>query len=904
MSETTQRTWLIWLKRISIGIAAIVLSSLLAIVGILYWYEDEIKQYAVSQLNAHLKVKVSVADIDLTIWDQFPSTSLRFTDVLIPDYTSENQQDTLLFAKNLYLNFNFWDMVSGKYEVNEIAIKGAYAHIKTTADGINNFDIWNTDTTVVSDGKFSFNIRELKSNDFTIRYAHEPSLQFYSFHSDALTFSGNFNEENYLMGAQGDVFIHSFHSSGITWLTNKQSTLDAKINIHSALKKYEIEKALLTVEKINFDAQGYYSGHSDSALLDMHVKGSNIDLASAFSVFPVDYLSQLERYNAKGEVIFDAHIYGDLNSNEQLHVTADFGVEKGSITEKEVNVTLTDVHVSGSFDNHNKDGLGELNLKAFSAKLDVGTVQGNLLLTNFNAPIIQGNSTGQVSLKKLHQFLNSSSIADLAGQVAYNIGFKGAMINEVFDLQKADGTIEFTEGKIALPSSPVVYSKLSGMLQLKNNDALVKQVTGLAADSDFKLDGVVKNLIPYIFKPQQSLTIEADLRADHIYLDHLLISAPSSGGTASTTQEPFVLPEYLNLNLKAQIKELTYGKLITQNLQGVIVLQNRHLTAKNISFLANKGKYTCSTELEQLKDAQLLWTLQLNAQQINIKSIFQELDNFGQDFLTDQHINGTGNMNLHVLAILDKNLNLIPSSILAQADIALQNGSLQNQSSLIDIATYLDGLVVVNKVIDTKMLKEKLKNVQFAELSNTIHIAKSVITIPKMTIQSNVMDLSIGGTHSFDDMVDYHFNFRLREILVKNKNQEEFGPIKDDGLGKKLFLRMYGHLDNPQYELDKEERKIEFKENLAQEKQTVKSILKEELGLFKKDTSLKGYTAPEKAKPTFEVEWEDLPKPAATTSSSGTTKTSTDKDNGLNKFMKKLGAEEPKKTPVKLEIDN
>jgi hypothetical protein len=903
MSETTQRTWLIWLKRISLGIGALFLAIFLTLISLIYYYEDEIKQYAVTQLNAHLKVKVSVGDIDLTIWDQFPSTSLRFTDILIPDYTCENQQDTLLFAKNLYLNFNFWDMLSGKYEVNEIALKGAYVHIKTTSEGKDNFDIWKSDTTVVSDGKFSFNIQQLIGQDLTLDYSHEPSKQYYEFQSNTLTFSGNFNEKHYLMKANGDVFIRKFLSNNVQLLTNKQSALEAEININTLQKKYTIKKALLAVEKINFDINGHYIELADSALLDVHIKGSNIDLESAFSVFPIDFLSHLERYNAKGDVIFDAHLQGDLNSLEPLHMTADFGVDKGSVTEKEVKITLTNVKVKGHFDNKNKEGYSQLELDEFSAQLDVGTVKGSLQITNFDAPYIRCKSTGQVSLKKLHQFLNATSIADLSGELNYDINFNGTVINHNFELQKADGTVNFNNGKIALPSSPIVYHQLSGILQLKNNDAVLKQVTGMAADSDFKLDGVVKNLIPYIFKSQQSLTIEADLRADHIYLDHLLVSSPSTT-SLSAQQDPFVLPEFLNLNLKAQIKELTYGKLVTQNLQGIVVLQNRHLSAKNISFHANKGKYTCSTELEQLKDAQLLWTLQLQANQINIKSVFQELDNFGQDFLTDQHINGTGTMTLNVLAVLDKELTIIPSTILAQADITLSNGSLQNQSSLIDIANYLDGLVVVNKVIDTKLLKEKLKNVQFTELSNTIHISKSVITIPKMLIKSNVMDLSLGGTHGFDDMVDYHFNFRLREVLVKNKSQDEFGPVQDDGLGKKLFLRMHGHLNNPTYELDKEERKLAFKENLVQEKQNVKSILKEELGLFKKDTSLKEYTTPTKPKPAFEVEWEDLPKQSTSTVTPSDFKSTKEKDNGLNKFMKKMGVEEPKKTSVQVEIDD
>ena len=66
--------------------------------------------------------------------------------------------------------------------------------------------------------------------------------------------------------------------------------------------------------------------------------------------------------------------------------------------------------------------------------------------------------------------------------------------------------------------------------------------------------------------------------------------------------------------------------------------------------------------------------------------------------------------------------------------------------------------------------------------------------------------------------------------MIKRKQQEEFGPIQDDALGTKLFLHMYGTVEKPIFELDKEERKRAMNEHLDQEKENIKEILKR--GLF------------------------------------------------------------------------
>jgi len=174
-----------------------------------------------------------------------------------------------------------------------------------------------------------------------------------------------------------------------------------------------------------------------------------------------------------------------------------------------------------------------------------------------------------------------------------------------------------------------------------------------------------------------------------------------------------------------------------------------------------------------------------------------------------------------------------------------------------------------------------------------------------MNIISSVMNMTLFGNHGFNDSIDYHFSFRLRELMVKEQSDNEFGPIKDDGLGKIIFLNMYGTVDNPLFKLDQEEKKQKKKEIIKEEKQVIKSVLKEELGLFSKDSTLK--TQKEKQDTTiFEIEWEEEMKEAENKSINKQTKEkdTTKKKNGkLNKFLKKIGVEEEEKKEVEFEIN-
>lgn len=391
--------WWKWTKRILIGLAITILTLFVAMVAIVNIYEDEIKQYAVSQLNAHLKVKVQAPKIDLTIWDNFPSTSLRFSDVLIPDYTSENQKDTMLFAKNIYLNFNFWDILAGNYTVQEVALSEAMITIKTNEKGEANYDIWNTDTTVVSDGKFSFDIKKLSGKNIQLNYIHEPANQVYKMDVKTISFAGNFNEKAYQLSVESDLRVKRFYTNGMTLLKNKNASLSAQINIDNNTGVYSIIETNAVIEKIKFNVNGNYTNQNEKASIDLQVKGDNIDLASLFSVFPINYFDFIKQYNAKGKVLFDAHLAGEINQ-EPLDIAASFVVKNGSVTEKASGIVLNAINLDGSYTSANAKGVSELVVEQFAAKLDLGSINGSFSIVDFKNPLISCVSNGNTEFKK------------------------------------------------------------------------------------------------------------------------------------------------------------------------------------------------------------------------------------------------------------------------------------------------------------------------------------------------------------------------------------------------------------------------------------------------------------------------------------------------------------------------
>ena len=193
-------------------------------------------------------------------------------------------------------------------------------------------------------------------------------------------------------------------------------------------------------------------------------------------------------------------------------------------------------------------------------------------------------------------------------------------------------------------------------------------------------------------------------------------------------------------------------------------------------------------------------------------------------------------------------------------DLAISNGELNNLETLQEIANYLRSNKWVAPFVDEDRFAERMRTIKFSKLENVIEVKNRIITIPLMAIKSSAMDISAKGRHTFDNQIDYAIGFNLRDLLVK-KDQE--WTEQDDGLGKSMYISMKGTVDQPVFAVDRELAKQMRKEAMEAEKSNVKALLKEELGLFKKDETVGEYKSEttDQEESVISVEWNDGEQP-------------------------------------------
>jgi hypothetical protein len=222
-------------------------------------------------------------------------------------------------------------------------------------------------------------------------------------------------------------------------------------------------------------------------------------------------------------------------------------------------------------------------------------------------------------------------------------------------------------------------------------------------------------------------------------------------------------------------------------------------------------------------------TIESQLKNINVQELFAEMNDFGQTTLVHQQLKGFATANLSFSGSWNNNLESDPLSIRAQCDLRIDKGELVGFSPLQKLGRFVD--------------VRDLEHIRFSTLSGKVEIADRMITIPRTSIKNSAINLEFWGTHTFDHLVDYHFQLLLSDLIAAKRRKvadpDEFGGVEKDPDNKRsVFIVMSGPLDNPKIRYDKAGLQQKLKNDIKTEKKLMGQLIREEFGMKEKDHNL------------------------------------------------------------------
>ncbi|MFH0867591.1 MAG: AsmA-like C-terminal region-containing protein [Bacteroidota bacterium] len=826
------KAWKI-VKRILLAIAALFFVLIGTVLVIIYFYEDSIKKFIVEKINKQLNTEIQVKEIELSLFRKFPNVSLVFTDVTAKDAIKSENKGNLLTAKNIYLQFSIWDLFYKNYRIHKIEAENGTINIITYLDGSVNYQFWKSDSTV-SDESFSFDLQKVILKNMTIRYRDFATGQDYLGATNNLIVKGKFNNDNFTMYANGNILVNYVNISGTKFIPGKNIHIELILDVDQTTNTYIFTESKLYMGNMSFNVGGNVTHNDKKQYISLSVTGANTKLQSFIEEIPYEYRKYFEDYKTEGDFYFNTTITGSYLNNDLPEVLVSFGIKGGSIAQKETGIALENVSLSGTYSNGTARSLStsELIIKDFSSTLKSGEIKGNIIIKNFSKPEIEMLLDANMDLAELQDFLKNDSIASISGKIDLSVSFKGSVNSEDrfkvkdFISSTTSGKLTVTDAELAIKNDSRKYTGIEGKFEFSNNDLIVNSLSLMINKSDIKLKGYFKNLLSFLFLEDQKLLIDANLTSVNTELDNLL----QYNTTTTDTTYRLIFPEKIEFKLNVDISKLTFNKFTATNVTGKVKLKNMQLLADPLTFNSVDGSVDGVVMVDGSQSGKLLISCDAEINEVNIKKLFYEFGNFGQSSMSDENLEGVTTADIQFAGVWSDDLRPDMDKMYAKADITIEKGRLLNYEPMKGLSKFL-------KISD-------LDDVKFSALHNLIEIKNKTIYIPAMEIKSNAIDIIASGEHTFDNEINYHIQVKLSDLMAQKAKKakpenEEFGVIEDDGLGKtSLFILVTGTVDNPVYKYDAKGLKAKLVVNFIKEKETLKTILNEEFGWFKKDSAV------------------------------------------------------------------
>lgn len=797
------------LKKILLGIFLLFSCFILGVGVFLYFNQEFIKNQTINALNQQLNARVDVnGEIYLSFYSTFPNINLQLHDVLIEDKLRVN--DTLANVKTIGLVLNPWSILKKDYTIQAINIQNGFVHLFIDEKGFNNFEILKTK----EDSLKQANILQLNKiilENVAIYFQDLQNNIDIKAHTYSSTISGLFYEKDFELSINTELYNEELHINKTSLLAKKNISGKLKLFYKSEGACIQFKNNEIFVENNAFNIDGEICNASQQ--INLTAKAQGKQLKNILALIPKDWL-EVPQIKGDGNYIIEAKINGQLN---EPSINLDFNLSNGNVYIEEQDLHLKQLASKGNYNNiSNKNG--SLDLENFSFETKNSKLNGSLQIADLQNINILTKVNGLIEKDLISKYLpDEYTITN--GSININniqLNLSQNTANKLWRLNKIEGEIKLQALEGLIKTLNLEY-KCSGLLTGKDNFLSALNLNLKLGKNQLNFDGELRNLLELILNKDNINVLDLGVlgRLESKYFNLNDFIKDNTNNSKSSASKNISLP-HINGNLSIDIEHFIYQNLEIKNLEIKAKAEN---TA--YQFQINKASSLGGTIKGKLLTNVINNNFEINLdcdiKDIDINSMFKAFNNFDQEGLASENLKGLLSANLNMSATWKDFTTFDAKNFVMQSSLSIKNGELINFAPLMSLSG--------------KLKVEQLEHLYFTELKTDIFIKNQIITLPQTDIQSNLISLKLGGTHSFNNDINYKMQLNLKNILAaKFKAKKTIDPdyVNDVVGGINIYISMTGTVDNPIISYDKTSVREKIKEDFKAEKTEFKNLFKKD----------------------------------------------------------------------------
>lgn len=811
-------------KRIIFAVLAVPVVLLLLSFALAVGFEDKVADAVLTRVYRMVETEVRHERVSLNLWRKFPNAALEVHGLKVADPFGEG---ALARIERACFQLNLWDLLRGQYNVGKVDVQQVSLQLRTDARGRHNWDVIRTEEDT-SSSEFSLQLSAVQLSDVSVHFADEGSDFKTDFLLQKMTAKGDFTQEKFTVKCSLQLLLQTLQAdTSFQW---GDVDLQAKGEIAVNLKedKYQFKQVRLGINREKFQLDGSMQGFHDSLWRYVaRVEGSSVSVSRMLEAVPVGLDSLLASCHVDGSLDVTVQASGILGHSDGMLVKAGFSVRKGEFWRTGQHVGLKDAAFSGTLETGSPDFSSsfKLRVRPLTAKLFSGSLQGWLSLDDLNAPHVRMQlKTTSLRLQDLKSFLPVPASLRMEGETDADLQVEHTLPPfpdvrlEHFRNASVSGSLKLSDGLFQADSASLLFEDFSASMAVSDQVLNIARFSGKIQGNKCEMSGIVRNWLDYFCTGTAVLQANLKLSSPYMDVDAFLPSGNEKGASAAAEPATGVrLPDRLQAEVQVAAKRLKCDRFEASQIKGMLKLHPRKLFIQGFSMEALGGRAELNGEAAALAGGGFQLKAMAKTDKVDIQRLFYAMHDFGMEHdvngLTHQHIRGVAKTDILFSAVLDSTLELLPQTIHCDAEVSVNNGRLLNYKPLESLSNFVS--------------MEDLKEIRFETLKNRVGVHQSVVSIPEMEIKNSALNLFLSGNQTFKGDLHYNLKLHVSELLAKKRRarSQEFGEVEDDGSkGLYLYLLVAGTTDNPVFKWNREKARADFKDNLQQQKQELKSL--------------------------------------------------------------------------------
>jgi hypothetical protein len=737
---------------ITIGIVLVLLIGTLFAAP--YLFKDQIKAKIAQAINEKVDAKVSFADADLSLFKNFPNANMTITKLVIIN-KAPFEGDTLVSLGELNLQLSIKELFKGEKEtmnIDGITSKNGLINIIFNKDGIANYDIALKDDKTKDDGKskpLSLKIQNYKIENFQFRYSDEKSkikMVIDSFNHEG---TGDFAAQKLDLDTKSTAKI-VLSMDKVNYMKNVSISLDAVLGIDLKNSKYTFKQNKALINQLPIELDGFIQMVEGGQEYDLKFKTPTSSFKNFLGLIPAAYSSSLDNVKTTGDftvVGFAKGLYSDTTVPKfNIKIASNNASFQYPNLPKSVRNIVIDTKIINETGVLN-DTYVNLDKLSFAIDQDVFNAKANIRNITENA-LVDAALKGTINLGNLSKAYPIKLSKPLSGILKADVTTK-------FDMQSVEksqyqninnaGTMSLSGFKYADENGKTMTIS-NALVQFNPSEVHLKEFKATTGKSDLSVTGVLENFYGFMFRNQE-LKGNFNMTSNQLAVSDFMTTGEESAKKDTKKAEAMKIPAFLNCTLTAKANTVLYDNLVMKDVSGKLIVKDEKVTLQNVKSSIFGGTIGVNGAVST-KGKVPVFNMNLNLTQVDIAQSFTQLDLLKKIApiagIINGKINSTMKFNGNLDAIeLTPDLNSLTGDLLGQ----LLSTTVSAQNS-----TLLNALGANLKFID-------VSKINLNDLKAAITFKDGKVNIKPFDIKYKDIKATIGGTHGFDQSMNYNLKF-------------------------------------------------------------------------------------------------------------------------------------------------